>query len=162
MALSYNPEEPMPPQTRDWTCSACSLAWLNRSLSIDYATDEFSAVEYIGEPENINSTYGLMDGSGARLSTCLREQGVPSLTAWLDYWSVFELARHMPLLIGGVEWNHWVGVRGVDIMDLVLANSAPGWCGVDQRMDEQQFNQLGPFAVVAAPLLIHFPPLPQT
>lgn len=155
--LSYNPNEPQAPQTRDWTCAACSLAWLNRALWIDHAIDEFSAVEYIGEPQNINADYGLMDGSGARLAECLREQGAPAFTGWLDYWTTVQLATSMPLLIGGATWYHWVGVRGFDGMDLVLANSAPGWMGVEQVLSEAQWNKLGPFAVVAVPLLTQFP-----
>ena len=158
MPLSYNREEPQYNQTASWTCAACSLAWLNRALSIDHATDEWSAVEYIGNPENINSEYGLMDATVQRLVQCLREQGAPAFSCWPTYWDVIELARRMPLLIGGVGWYHWVGVRGSDAMDLVLANSAPGWQGVDQVLDEQQWNALGPFAVVAVPLLVNFPP----
>lgn len=157
--LSYNASEPQYPQTADWTCSACSLSWLNRALGIDYATEEFEAADYIGYDHNINSTYGLMDASGQRLVECLREQGAPAFNAWLDYWWSCELAKNMPLLIGGVGWYHWVGVRGYADGVLQLANSAPGWMGVDQTIDEVQWEALGPFAVVAVPLLVHLPPI---
>jgi hypothetical protein len=156
--LSYNPQEPMPHQVKSWTCSACSLAWLNRALYIDHATDEYSAVEYIGNPHNINSTYGLMDGSGGRLVQCLREQGAPAFNGWFDYDTAYALAQDWPLLIGGANWYHWVGVRGSGQGLLSLANSAPGWCGVDQELNSQQWYELGPFAVVAVPLLTAFPP----
>lgn len=160
--LSYDAGVPAVMQTADWTCSACSLAWINQSLSIDVATDEWSAVAYIGEPENINSEWGLMDASGARLVQCLREQGAPAFSAWLDWLSTYDLAVRMPLLIGGVNWYHWVGVRGADSGVLRLANSAPGWQGIDQVLGEDDWNGLGPFAVVAVPLLTRFPPLPAT
>lgn len=150
----------MPPQQADWTCSACSLAWLNRALSIDHATEEWTAVEYIGTPQNINSTYGLMDGSGTRLVQCLREQGAPAFNGWLDWEYVHKLAQAMPLLLGGQGWYHWVGVCGTGSEYLVLANSAPGWMGVYDTLDVNQFELLGPFAVVAVPLLVHFPPSP--
>lgn len=147
-------------QTADWTCSACSLAWMNQSLSIDLATDEWSAVEYIGNPQNINSEWGLMDASGSRLASCLIEQGAPAFYAWLDYETTYRLAARMPLLIGGVAWNHWVGVRGVRDNDLELANSAPGWMGVDDVLGQSSYAVLGPFAVVAVPLHFQFPPPP--
>ena len=158
--LTYNPNEPQWSQTASWTCSACSLAWLNRALFIDHATDEWEAVDYIGNPEHINSAFGLMDGSGARLAQCLREQGAPAFNFWSDWYTAFELAARMPLLVGGVGWYHWVGVRGVENEYMLLANSAPGWMGIDQRLFEGDWNGLGPFAVVAVPLLHEFPPSP--
>lgn len=160
MPLYYNREEPMPPQQADWTCSACSLAWLNRALAIDHATTEQTAVEYIGYPDNINSDYGLMDGSGAELVRCLRGQGAPAFNGWFSFDATYTLASDMPLLIGGVEWCHWVGVRTSHNGVLYLANSAPGWCAVDQQLDFDQWQDLGPFAVVAVPLLTNFPSLP--
>lgn len=158
MSLYYDPSEPQYPQTRDWTCSACSLAWLNRALSIDHATDEWSAVDYIGEPANINSTYGLMDGSGQRLVECLTEQGAPAWNGWFTFETTYRLADSMPLLIGGVAWNHWVGVRLAQDGALLLANSAPGWGGVTDQLWVDDFERLGPFAVVAVPLQLKFPP----
>ena len=162
MSLDYNPDEPQYPQTADWTCSACALAWLNRALGIDHATDEWSAVDYIGNPENINSTYGLMDGSGAVLASRLREQGAPALTAWPSWDDTLNLAYAMPLLIGGVNWYHWVGVRSSLDGVLFLANSAEGYRNVYQTLEEDQWIALGPFAVVAVPLLTAFPPTPAS
>ena len=140
--LSYNPDEPQYPQTASWTCSACSLAWINRALSIDFATTEWEAVEYIGSPENINSTYGLMDGSGAVLAARLREQGAPAFCAWLEW---------------GAAWYHGTGVRNAREDTMYLANSAPGWMGIDQELSDTDWWTLGPFAVVAVPLLAEFP-----
>jgi hypothetical protein len=155
--LTYDPDEPMPAQTADWTCAACSLAWLNRALGIDHATDEWSAVEYIGNPDNINSTYGLMDASGVRLRDCLREQGAPAFCSWLDWEWMYDLATRMPLLIGGVNWYHWVGVRTAYDGVLWIANSAHGWQGVTNTLSSDQADGLGPFAAVVVPLLTHFP-----
>lgn len=156
--LAYDPYEEQWPQHENWTCSACSLAWLNRALGIDYATDEYAAAEYIGVPTHINAEYGLMDASGSRLAECLREQGAPALCLWPDFLTVYDLAHRMPLLIGGVNWYHWVGVRSADSGVLQLANSAPGWMGIDQLLTEEDWNGLGPFAAVAVPLLHSFPP----
>jgi hypothetical protein len=149
-------------QTADWTCSACALAWMNLSLYIDVATDEWSAVDYIGTPSNINSEWGLMDGSGSRLAACLTEQGAPAFTGWLDFATTYALATRMPLLIGGQAWYHWVGVRGIEGNDLAIVNSAPGWMGIYDTLGEANFGALGPFAVVAVPVYSQFPPLPNT
>lgn len=154
----FNPDEPQYPQTLDWSCSACSLAWLNRAMGIQFAQDEYSAIEYIGTPENINANYGLMDGSGARLVQCLREQGVAAFNGWFSWLDTCKLAQHMGLLIGGAEWYHWVGVRGYSDGALHLANSAQGWMGVYTTLNDAQWSGLGPFAVVAAPLHVAFPP----
>jgi hypothetical protein len=130
---------------------------LNRSHGIDHATDEWSAVTYIGNPENINSTYGLMDGSGTRLVECLREQGAPAFSAWLDWSTTYGLSETWPLLIGGVGLYHWMGVRFANNGLLRLANSAPGWCGVDDTLAEDQWIKWGPWAVIPVPLLLSFP-----
>ena len=159
--LTYNPQEPQYPQTLNWTCSASSLAWLNRALGIMVATEELAAADYIGHPENINEVYGLMDGSGSRLRDCLREQGAPAFCSWPAWDDLYVMAEHWPCLIGGQQWYHWVGVRGVSGDHLLLANSAPGWMGIDQELTEDHFYQLGPFACVAVPLLTPFPPPPS-
>lgn len=160
--LVFNPQEDQYPQQLDWSCSACSLAWLNRALGIQHATDEPSAIAYIGEPEHINSLYGLMDGSGTRLRDCLREQGAPAFTCWASWEDTLKMAASWPLLIGGAAWYHWVGVRGTEDDMLWIANSAEGWMGVTAVLDEDQWVELGPFAVVAVPLLHSFPPPPTT
>jgi hypothetical protein len=155
----FNPSEPQYPQTLDWSCSACSLAWLNRAMGIQLAQDEYAAVDYIGDPQNINSTYGLMDASGGRLRDCLREQGVAAVNGWWTWDQAAQLATGMGLLIGGVGWNHWVGVRKFDGVQLQIANSAQGWMGVYTTLSAGQWNSLGPFAVVAAPRHVAFPPV---
>lgn len=160
--LAYNASEPQYQQTLDWSCSACSLAWLNRALGIQHATTETDAIAYIGEPENINSLYGLMDASGSRLVSCLREQGAPAFNGWPTWAQALQLASAMPLLLGGVGWYHWVGVRSAGTEILYIANSAEGWQGVGTVLVEEQWNALGPFACVAVPLLHSFPPPPTT
>jgi len=160
--LEYNADEPQYPQQFDWTCSACSLAWLNRALGIQHATDELSAAEYIGTPENINAQYGLMDGSGRVLVDRLREQGAPAFNLWPTWDQAYQLALSWPLLIGGVTWNHWVGVRSAEAGLMELANSAEGWMNVWSTLTYNDWSTLGPFACVAVPLLRNFPPPQQT
>lgn len=142
----------MPAQTADWTCSACSLAWMNRALGIGIGTDEWSAVEQIGNPANINSTYGLMNATGARLAECVTEQGAPAFTCWPSWTQAFHYADVAGLLLGGVGWNHWVVGRFVRGSDIWIANSAPGWLGVNDVLSESMWEQLGPFAAVVIPV----------
>jgi hypothetical protein len=161
--VNYHDEGEQVPQTADWTCSACSLAWMNRALGIDVANDEWSAVSYIGTTANINAMYGLMDASGARLRECLREQGAPSFICWPSWSQLYAFAEHDAVLIGGVGWNHWVACRYVEVPGeshdnaICIANSAPGWMGVSDWLREEDFYRLGPFAAVVVPLYRAFP-----
>jgi hypothetical protein len=41
---------------------------------------------------------------------------------------------------------------------LNLANSAEGWQGIYTTLDVAEWTTYGPFAVVAIPLLVNFPP----
>lgn len=154
----FDRAEPMPAQTATWTCSACSLAWLNRAMGIDRGTDEWSAVELIGKPENINASYGLMDGSGGRLAQLLREDRGAAWTAWVGWSDICGLVVDHAVLLGGASWYHWIGVRDFASEGLSIANSAPGWKGIYQTLNEQQFLALGPFASVVVPVHWEFPP----
>jgi hypothetical protein len=100
--------------------------------------------------------YGLSDASGAGLVEYAGELGVTAANnpdASFD--DVAAAAGYQPMLIGGRTWNHWVAVRvggpaahRPDIRALFLMNGAPGWMGIEQFLDESQFNQLGPFSAV--------------
>lgn len=147
----------MPRQTRDWTCSACSLAWLNRAMGIDRATDEMAAAVLIGMPHNINQQFGLMDGSGSRLAQLLKEDRGMAWTANVEWDEARALSIDHALLLGGRRWYHWVGCRGIDGDLLWIANSAPGWKGVQDRLDHGTFNELGPWAAVVVPIYWEFP-----
>lgn len=151
-SVNYDDAGLMPAQTADWTCSACSLAWMNRALHIAYADTEWGAVDYIGNPTNINPSYGLMDGSGRRLAECLTEQGAPSFVCWPSWDSAMVMASKYGLLLGGVQWCHWVVGRYTDGTLLYLANSAEGWQGVTDSMGKGDWDRLGPFAAVVTPL----------
>ena len=135
-----------------------ALSWLNRAMGIDRATDEWSAVSLIGRPQHINPEWGLMDGSGERLAQLLREDRGAAYTTWVDFPTLSELVAENAVLLGGAGWYHWVGVRDYSATGLSIANSAPGWGGVDQVLTAEQFRALGPFAAVVVPLHIEFPP----
>jgi hypothetical protein len=140
----------MPPQSASWTCSACSLAWLERSLGANPGADEYSATFEIGTPQNINPTYGLMDGSGAQLQRVL-EETYDQITEqrWVNYDQAYAIAGQSPGCMGGSNWYHWVALRGVSGPNLWIANSAPGWYGIYDTLTREQFNSLGPFSLVS-------------
>jgi hypothetical protein len=92
------------------------------------------------------------------LAARLREQGAPAFCSWPTWEQVLLMSAHWPLLIGGQNWCHWVGVRQSYGGVLVLANSAPGWMSVTDILTETDWPVLGPFACVAVPLLVNFPP----
>jgi hypothetical protein len=145
----YDPETYMPRQAASWTCSACSLAWVERATQVNPGADEWSAVAEIGTPENINATYGLMDGSGAQLQRVLRDSyGRDSAQGWLNYDQAYATYGYTTGMMSGGNWYHWVAVRGHAGSDLYIANSAPGYKGVNSLLSREQFNALGPFSCV--------------
>lgn len=146
----YDPGEYMPPQAASWTCSACSLAWVERAMGMNDGADEWSAVAEIGQPENINPTYGLMDGSGSQLRRVLLDgYGQNSNQGWLDFDTAYAIYATTPGMMSGGAWYHWVAVRGVDGSgNLWIANSAPGYKQVWDVLSRADFNRLGPFSCV--------------
>ena len=139
----------MPPQQANWSCSACSLAWVERATGANPDASEASAIEEIGYPENINATYGLMDGSGYQLRRVLEDSyGVESLQGWLTFDQVYAIYSRTTGMMSGGAWYHWVGLRGVSGSSLWIANSAPGYKGIYDTLSREQFNSLGPFSCV--------------
>lgn len=144
----------MPPQSVDWTCSACSLAWVLRATAVDTSANEWDTVNAIGTPQNINATYGLMDGSGTQLMRVLAENGLYSEQGWLTYDQLYSIAGSYTGLMSGGAWYHWVALRGrdhSDVGDIWIANSAPGYMGVWDTLTRDSFQRLGPFSVVWVP-----------
>lgn len=145
----YDPNTAQYRQSASWTCSACSLAWLERALGLNPYADEWSAVAEIGQPENINPTYGLMDGSGAQLRRVLNQYGQNSSQAWLSFDTAYAYYSQTPGMMSGGAIYHWVGVRGITgDGQLWVANSAPGYCGVYDTLSREQFNTWGPWSCV--------------
>lgn len=144
----FNIAYPAIRQTENWTCSACSWAWLAGSIGSPYT--EWGAVQKIGTPENINPQVGLVDGSGRRLHEAYSESplGWPAHSAWLNWERAWQLAAAGPLLLGGHGFNHWVAVRGQAGSVLWLANPAPNWMGCGDSLDANEWNAYGPWSAV--------------
>lgn len=140
-------------QDYPWDCSACSTAWAMRTVG--YEVTEQAVIAGLG-PSRISPTYGLLDASGAGLVSYLGEMGINAQNNPSASWSdCLNAAGYQPMVIGGRTWGHWVAVRmgstaaGVAGLEaLALMNPAPGWMGVDQVLEQQQFGLLGPFSAV--------------
>lgn len=139
----------MPPQEASWTCAACAQAWVLRATGVDPAANEWSQVEQIGYPDNINGTYGLMDGSGSQLCRVYQDNyGVPTGQGWLSFDEVYQLCLKTTGQMSGGAYYHWVALRGVQGPHLWIANSAPGYKGVWDILTRDDWNRLGPWSVV--------------
>lgn len=146
--LWWNPYEPMPRQAAEWTCSACSLAWVERSTGVNEYADEWSAVNEIGQPNNINATWGLMDGSGTQIERVYRSYGLDVERAYMNFDTLYEKLQTKTGSMGGAAWYHWVALRGADDGIIYIANSAPGYKGIYSTLTRSEFNALGGFACV--------------
>ena len=102
----------------------------------------------IGYTNNINPTYGLMDGSGSQLRRVLSDYGQSSKQGWLDFDSVYAIAELTTGLMSGAAWYHWVALRGIQGSNIWIANSAPGYKGIWDVLSRSDFGRLGGFSVV--------------
>jgi hypothetical protein len=137
----------MAPQVYSWTCAACVLDWVLESTGCR-GSDRELTVNEIGYTHNINPTWGLMDGSGAQLQRVLGDYGLASEQSWLDFDTVYQIARGTTGMMSGTNWYHWCALRGVQGSNIWIANSAPGYCGVWEALSREDFNRLGGFSVV--------------
>jgi len=141
-------------QDYPWDCSAASTAWALRTIGRNYS--EQDVVAGLG-PSRITPTYGLMDASGAGLVEWLGEIGVSADNNGDASWEeIVAAAGFQPMVLGGRSWCHWVAARiGPEVAPpgrlpnaLWLMNPAPGWGGVDQIMEPDDFARLGSFSAV--------------
>jgi len=136
-----------------WDCAACSTAWALRTIGYDLS--EQDVITGLG-PTRISPALGLLDASGAGLVQYLSELGVTASNNPNATWeNIVDAAGFQPMVMGGREWCHWVGVRmgsaaaGLDPQPIVLLmNPAPGYREVGQWIDVWQFESLGPFSAV--------------
>lgn len=112
-----------------------------------YASRE-SVVYEIGYPDQINSTYGLMNADGSALSAVLDNHGQETSQSWLDFDTVYDLAQGTTGMLSGAAWYHWVALRGVQGDTLWIANSAPGYKSVWSNLSRSDWDRLGGWSVV--------------
>lgn len=152
---AWYPDEPQIGQLYDWTCSACSTEYVERAAGASRGGDIYAnreaVVSSIGHTHNINSAYGLMDGSGAQLQRVLREHaGIETQHGWLSFDQAYAIYSHTFGLGSGGAYYHWVAFRGVSGPNLAIANSAPGYKGIYETLTRDDFNRLGPWSCLWA------------
>jgi hypothetical protein len=89
-----------------------------------------------------------MDAGGSALRDVYSRYGQGTAQAWLDFETVYNLALGTTGQMSGAAWYHWVALRGVSGSDLWIANSAPGYKGVNSILSRADFERLGGFSVV--------------
>lgn len=140
----YDPTEPMPQQQVDYDCSAASTAWFGRSIG--WGWTEMNVLWEFSRAGIISPAWGLLDATGAGIVSWLALQPLQATNGHLDWTTMTSLSGGGPLIMGGASFNHWIGVRQL-LSDQVVsvANSARGWMGVYDTLNESQFAALGPF-----------------
>ena len=136
-----------------WDCSAASVAWSLTAAGHPWSEADVVSAMY---PTYLNSTYGLLDASGAGIVEWLASIGVSALNnPDATFQELLDAAGHQPMVIGGRTWCHWVAVRMggpaagyPQVRWLALMNPSPGYMGVAQWLNEDNFDDLGPFSAV--------------
>jgi len=139
--MAYNKRCATVLQTGSWQCSAASAAWVLQSVGIPWGQDD--VVEWLGG--HISPALGLHEGSGRMLAELFRARGLDAGHAPLTWERAHAMAEQHPFCMSGGGWYHWSGVRGSDGRGLQLANPAPGWRGVGQYLDRDEWERLGPW-----------------
>jgi hypothetical protein len=149
----YRPSEPPHPQDKNWDCSQESAEWALWSVGRRPA-DAWMEQSMI-DAGVISPDLGLLDSTGAGLAGWLnRHYGEDGYSAYnapsVTFEALAEAAGVYPIMAGGRAWNHWSGLRAYDAEHelLLLANPSAGWRGVNQTLDREQFDRLGPFSAV--------------
>ena len=139
----------MAAQVYNWTCSIASFTWVINATGIDPELTRDQALELIGYPHCVNETYGLMDTNC--LIQAYRYYDLEAKQAWVTFDRAYAIMAHTTGQINPLGMYHFMAMRGTDIQeigDLWVANSAPGYHGVYDVLDRNQFNSLGPVQVV--------------
>lgn len=142
-------------QETDWDCSVESTEWAlfawGRTPDDNWIENSMIAAGVV------DPAVGLCDASGAGLANWVNtEYGEDGYYAEnVNPVSFDEVAAEAatlshPIMAGGRAFYHWVGVRGFDAAGdvLLLANPAPGYMGVYQTLNRQQWDALGSFSMV--------------
>jgi hypothetical protein len=145
---NFDPNTPMLPQETSWTCSVCAQDWVLRASGVAPNHTRTQGLSEIGYPQNVNETYGLMDGSGSQLRRVYSQYGLDSTQGWLHFDDVYAAAGQTTGQMSGGAWYHWVAIRGRDGDNLWIANSAAGYKNVRESLSRADFNRLGPMSVV--------------
>lgn len=150
--LHFDPSTPTELQRQDFSCSIRSATWVLKSLHVDI---DAGTLEDEMVPSIVSRDLGLLDARGYGLAETFKRHLDPQ---WHGRIRVYESltwddmqwrATGGPMALGGRGWNHWTAVRGINPDgSLNLANPAPGWKGIDQRLTRADWDRLGPWSGV--------------
>jgi len=130
----------MPRQSLSWTCSACAIDWVALATALDPTSNREKVVGELGYPACINAQHGLLDALCA--VRYMERWGVGVEREWVDWPRALELCQTTTGLLNSLRWQHFVAIRGVtEDGDLWVANSAPGWQFIWDRITRLQFEQ---------------------
>lgn len=139
----------MAPQQLEWTCSICSYTWVINSTGVDPNLTREQATSIIGYPNCVNETYGLM--SADCMINAFAHYGLHAIQKWVTFDEAYSICRNRTGVINPVGMYHFMAIRGVDgvdIGDIWIANSAPGYKGIYDSISRNSFNQLGPTQII--------------
>lgn len=150
----YDPTVEVRIQDEAWTCSVYAGDWCLRSLGLP--SDNESLEREMLDAGVVTKEYGLMDARGYGLASILEkhlpEGAKPPVVEENATWAwLAKRAGYGPIAIGGRNWYHWVAVRDYIQGRFMLANSAPGYRGVQQYLTLDDFARLGTFSAVWIP-----------
>jgi hypothetical protein len=130
----------MAPQVYSWTCSICATDWLLRATGLDpFSSREKVAVE-LGYPSCVDEWSGLKDTQC--IVNLLSDYGLEARQEWVSWDRALELAGSTAFILNSTSWYHFVGGRGLDGPGLWVANSALGYQGINEHVDESDWYRL--------------------
>ena len=100
----------------------------------------------MGYPECINPTYGCM--SAQCVIDTYNQLGFNALQRWVTFDEAFAICNKYTGVINPVGMYHYMGIRGKNVDDIWLANSAPGYLGIYDNLSRTQFNNFSPVQVI--------------
>jgi SH3-like domain-containing protein len=154
---AFNASVPVELQLTEYSCAVGATFWFLRSLNVDVTQP---ALQDLMVPALVSPDLGLLDGSGSSIARFLRDQFglVAANVPAVSFDDVASRAGRGPIAMGGHCWHgnadgsatgHWVGVRGFDGAQLLLAN--PGGTGPSfgqQTLARPDFLRRGAFSAV--------------
>lgn len=136
----------MPVQSSNWSCSIYSYRWVVQSTQTDPTMSYAEAEEIIGYPNCVNATYGLM--SAQCMVDAFTKVGLRSVQKWCSFGEAYSICEKTTGVINPIGMYHFMAIRGVADNNIWLANSAPGYMGVNDILTSSQFNSFGPVQLI--------------
>jgi hypothetical protein len=113
------------------------------------AVDQDTVIGWLGL-DHISPAFGLHHGDHSALRSRVYDpdhfgRGLRAESVWIgSFDELYALARdRAPLQLSGAQWYHHVAVRGVSGDNIWIANSAPGYLGIFETLNRQDYARLG-------------------